>query len=106
MTPTEIEPLLRHALACRERWEPRFANVGAVDGWGAYLRDAADLAGWPLAERTNAAGLVLATLLIDTVSVGLMRQHPDRWTPAKRDTATVPLQITAALTAPYLEGGA
>lgn len=102
MTPAQVDAVIRHAQRCRTAWESRFTSVAAVDSWAAGLRDVADMVDLTLGDPADAATLVGTTLVVDAMSVEMLRDPGIVWTPVHHDVAVMPLRLTAALAAPYL----
>lgn len=105
MNAQQLDAIALHARRCRAAWEHRFAHVGALDSWEALVRDRADLVDLTLADPDHAAQLVGATMVVDSLSVSMMQDPGIIWSPQARDVASLPLQLTAALCAPWLEVG-
>lgn len=114
MRALDLDTMVDHARRCDAAWSHRFASVGYRDMWQAFVRTHADLAGITVGDRDQAAMVVAASLLVDSVSVQLadprVQQDPARrvatWSLGHRDGAAIPAQLTNALLLPYLEGGA
>lgn len=105
MNKLQLDALARHAQRCHAAWEHRFKSVAALDSWTAHVRDVADMADITIADPEQAAQIVGVTLVIDAVSVQMMREPAFRWHPQHRDSASLPAQLTSALLYPYIEGG-
>lgn len=105
MNAQQLDAITVHAKRCRAAWEHRFAHVGALDSWEAFVRDRADMVEIEVTDLDQVARLVGATLVVDGVSVAMMQDPGIIWTPQARDMASLPLQLTAALCAPWLEAG-
>lgn len=105
MNAQQLDAIALHARRCRAAWEHRFAHVGALDSWEALVRDRADLVEIEVTDTEQVARLVGATMVVDGVSVAMMQDPGIIWTPQARDVASLPLQLTAALVAPWLEVG-